>query len=394
MLHNREELYKSMDAQGLDFIIGAMWQNVVYLSDFFSPNQSWLYGTVSLVVYPRDARKRPILVLSKSEAELLTTSPGWVTDARFYGDAFISDTGKQDLTASDAQLREYLAAPSFDSPVAAAVDACRSLGVKPGDKVGIDEKGVTAPFIEALAAALGCKLTYAAAVIGQARLIKTPEEVERLRKAVHITEQAIHATMRKARLGMTEREMLNDYWQELLRRGAQPALSCLGFGSHSAHANAQATDEIRLCRNQPVRFDIGCSYQYYQADTAKIAVVGELDEKQNRYFAALRDGIARGVALIKPGATAAQVFQAVMETVCETIPHYRRSHVGHGIGVEIYDPPVISNADWQFRSGMVMCVEAPYYEVGRGGLQVEEVVHITETGVELLSERPVEIIRV
>ena len=44
-----------------------------------------------------------------------------------------------------------------------------------------------------------------------------------------------------------------------------------------------------------------------------------------------------------------------------------------------------------FREGMVLCVEAPYYEIGLGGYQIEELVHVTTDGVEILSGRPVEV---
>lgn len=194
--------------------------------------------------------------------------------------------------------------------------------------------------------------------------------------------------------GMTETEMAAVYHAELIKRGAKPAMTCIGFASHGAHANAQPTDYIRLERNQPIRFDIGCNYQHYQADTAKIGVMGDLSDKLNQNFELIQQGIALGIERIKPGIQAREVFDTVMAHIQEKLPHYRRSHVGHGIGIELYDPPTIGAADWCFREDMVMCVEAPYYELGVGGLQVEEVIHVTSNGAEVLSERPVEIIRV
>jgi Xaa-Pro aminopeptidase len=64
--------------------------------------------------------------------------------------------------------------------------------------------------------------------------------------------------------------------------------------------------------------------------------------------------------------------------------------VGHGIGIEVYDPPLVTpTADTVIEKNMVFCIETPYYELGFGGLQVEEVVQVTENGTEIFSERPI-----
>ena len=66
---------------------------------------------------------------------------------------------------------------------------------------------------------------------------------------------------------------------------------------------------------------------------------------------------------MKPGVKAATIFHTIMDGIKKTIPHYDRHHVGHGIGIEVYDPPMITpNADWSLAENMVFCVEAPYYE--------------------------------
>lgn len=389
MLLNRQELYRCMDEKGLEYIVGTMYQNVFYLTDYFSPNPFFLSSHITMVVFPRDEQKQPILIISKSEAEMMTTSPGWVTELRTYGDAFITDTGTTGLIARDEHLRQLLKQPSFPDAFAACADALKSLGATNTSVIGIDERGITPPNLEKLTEALGTKLIYASDVIGKTRLIKTAEEVRRLKKAVNVTEESIRAAMEQAWVGMTEKQLLQIYYGELVRRGAEPMLNPLAFGSHAAHANAQATDYIRLEPNRPIRFDIGCTYEHYFADTARIAVLGRLTEREYDIFDTLRDGMAYAIEMIQPGRTFGEVFRSSMERMQKRIPNYRRSHIGHGIGVEVYDPPMLGNSEDVFREGMVMCIEAPYYEVGLGGYQVEEVIHVTKNGAEVLSGRPV-----
>jgi Xaa-Pro aminopeptidase len=75
-----------------------------------------------------------------------------------------------------------------------------------------------------------------------------------------------------------------------------------------------------------------------------------------------------------------------MEGVRQGIPHYERHHCGHGIGLQIYDPPSISaNSDQRLEEGMVLCVETPYYEIGKYGLQIEDTVVIVADGIRRLA---------
>jgi Xaa-Pro aminopeptidase len=84
---------------------------------------------------------------------------------------------------------------------------------------------------------------------------------------------------------------------------------------------------------------------------------------------------------------AAEVFEAAVAAVQRAgIRHYRRNHVGHGIGLDGYDAPSLSPDSGEvLEEGMVLCVETPYYELGRWGLQVEDMVVVRADGVERLS---------
>jgi Xaa-Pro aminopeptidase len=142
----------------------------------------------------------------------------------------------------------------------------------------------------------------------------------------------------------------------------------------------------RLERGDVIRFDVGGRFEHYRADIARIASLGDPDAKVDRYYRALHRGLLRAYELIRPGVRCADVFEAAVETVRrEGISHYRRSHVGHGIGIDGYDLPDISpTSSSTFEAGMVICVETPYYELGWCGLQVEDMVVVRDDGIEQL----------
>ena len=69
------------------------------------------------------------------------------------------------------------------------------------------------------------------------------------------------------------------------------------------------------------------------------------------------------------------------------VPDYDRHHVGHGLGLDVYDFPVLTSAeDAPIEAGMVVSVELPYYELGFGGLQPEDPVVVTADGGDVMTE--------
>jgi Xaa-Pro dipeptidase len=98
---------------------------------------------------------------------------------------------------------------------------------------------------------------------------------------------------------------------------------------------------------------------------------------------------------IQPGVTAGELFEVAIERVKMGIPQYKRHHVGHGIGLEIYEPPMlVPHSDFELQPGMVLCVETPYYELEWGGLQVEDMIVVTENGYRLLTKSNRELIEI
>src|SRR5262249_17553010 len=103
-------------------------------------------------------------------------------------------------------------------------------------------------------------------------------------------------------------------------------------------------------------------------------------------YRAVEKGVLAAYDILKPGLKVSDLFTHVVETVRrEGIPNFNRSHVGHGIGIDGYDPPNIAESSKDvFEENMVVCVETPYYELGIAGFQVEDMVRVTKDGAESL----------
>jgi len=276
--------------------------------------------------------------------------------------------------------------PSGESGVEVLVEVLRSEGFD-DLKIGLDEGGVAYHVFTELKEKLPkATLEPASKIFREIRMVKTEEEVRRLRKAVEITEKSFYLALEHACEGVSEIEFARIFEVNVVESGGSPFLTMFGFGGRSAFPNCIPTNN-RLRKGDVIRFDGGCMYQHYCSDIAFTVFFGKPGERYKKYYRALAEGVKRAIEIIRPGIKASEIFRVAVEHVKKHgIPHYKRHHCGHGIGVEVYDPPILRPVeDTVLEEGMVLCVETPYYELGFGGLQVEKTILVTSDGYEYLS---------
>jgi Xaa-Pro aminopeptidase len=311
----------------------------------------------------------------------------WVQDFVPFGKFFVESPAQSSLSPSEQRLKELLSAKGNEDAISALVESLGERGLARG-RIALDEMNIPAPLYRTIQEKLPeAEIIPAYAILREIRAVKTPEEVKRLEKAVEITENAFHAAIQHIREGIRESEIARVFNTTIAEQGAAPALTCIGAGFRSAFPNVQPSD-YRVKKGDLIRFDIGCMYKNYYSDTARIAVLGKPTEKQRSYYQAIKEGEDRALARICPGARAAEIFEEAVQGVRQAgIPHYQRSHVGHGIGIECYDPPFLNRSSGHtLEEGMVINVETPYYELGFGGVQVEDTLVVTKDGYRLLTQ--------
>jgi len=379
--HVKARLTKVLDAEGLDALVASTPENLQYVTGFRSIAHALFRG---LELYGVFTRQGVGLVIPFIDATGVSADGIVVDRLACYGKFYFNYTDAPG--AVGARVREITSKPAA-GPGEALRDVLGGLGAL-GRRIGLDEAGVLPATWQRLGEQVGATtIVPGYAHFRTARMIKSPEEVQRLERAALIAEDGIAAMLGMLKPGVTEREAATVFEQEVLRKGAQPFFTVVTMGGRAALADVYASGAA-LKAGDLIRFDLGCVYEGYRSDISRTAVMGAASEKQRRYYDAARDGEKAAIAAMKPGVAVSQIFETAMRVTREQgMPHYERFHVGHGIGLEPYDPPTI-NATTQtaLEPGMVFCVETPYYEHGWGGVQVEDAVEITAGGVRRLTQ--------
>lgn len=379
--HAKARLTRVLDTEGLDAIVATTTENLSYVTGFRSIAHALFRG---LELYGVFTRRGTGLVIPFIDTTGVAADEIAVDHVACYGKFFFEYADDPGLVGR--KIRQWTAAPAA-SPADALTAVLGDLGVL-GQRVGLDEANLFPATWRTLEERLaGTTLVPAYQLLRAARMVKSAAEVARLERAALIAEDGIAAVLSMLKPGVTEREAAHVFEQEVLRRGASPFFTVITIGERAALADVYPSERA-LRPGDLVRFDLGCVSEGYRSDISRTAVLGRPSDKQARYYAGALAGEKAAIAAMKPGIPVSEIFDlAVRVTREHGIPHYQRHHVGHGIGLEPYDPPTINAATrTALEPGMVFCVETPYYEHGWGGVQVEDAVEITSSGARRLTQ--------
>lgn len=376
-------------AEGIDGVVATTLENNYYLSGV------WFLGQE---MFPRDSEAHVIatadrpdggtIVSSIGEADLTLDAFPTIAGVRTFGTFFRDVTPDVELTEDEQRVRSLTEVHESGRPsVDALADALRDLGLADA-VVAVDERGPRSDLLSGLAERCpNATFKPGAALFRRIRAVKTDAEVARLVTTLRATEAAFMAAVGAFEEGITERELKSVFDRTVVQQGARPGFCLLRFGRGLALGQIPAGG-TRLAKGDTVFFDIGCDVAGYKSDIGRLVSFGEPTSETVDLYAATKAGQQVAIDMMRPGAVAQDIFHAAVEAVRDGgIAGYQRQHVGHGIGLEYYDLPVLApSADTVLEAGMVFEVETPYYRLGVGGSFIEDTVLVTDEGPQILTE--------
>lgn len=232
----------------------------------------------------------------------------------------------------------------------------------------------------------------AADMLDSLRMQKGADEIAAMRKAVHIAQQALQATLPAIKPGATEKQIAAELVIQLLKAGTDPELPfqpIVSGGPHSADPHASPSNRP-LQNGDLLVIDWGATYQGYISDLTRTFAIGKVEPEFERIAELVSQANEKGRAFSRPGITAGEVDKAARKVIADGgYGQYFFHRTGHGIGMEAHEPPYIfGQNELILAPGMTYTVEPGVYLPGRGGVRIEDNVVITDEGSESLSNLP------
>ncbi len=220
------------------------------------------------------------------------------------------------------------------------------------------------------------------------RLYKDADELEKIKTAAEIADRAFHHILSFLKEGVLEREISLELEFFMRREGATgPSFDFIvAFGDRSALPHGVAGDQA-LAPGQIVLMDFGCVYRHYCSDMTRTVFFGKGDEKLYRLYDIVLEGQMRAIESAVPGGSMRLPDEAVRSYFREkNLNQYFGHGLGHGVGLEIHEDPIVNGrATGTFAPGMVFTIEPGIYLPGLGGVRIEDMAYMTETGIEILT---------
>ncbi|MGE5816509.1 MAG: aminopeptidase P family N-terminal domain-containing protein, partial [Deltaproteobacteria bacterium] len=208
MLYNRDRLLSLMDKHDLAGVVAATPENIYYLSGHASWSQNgYRYGGSQVyVVYPRDPAQSPALLIPGGDVGYASVDDVWLKEAYIYGRPRKHHI--EDISKLSPVERRTVSLAGSDSkgptPESALAQLIKDKGMDKG-RIGMDHFGIPITIWEKIKANLPqAILSPASMFFRYVRMIKTPEEIQRLRNSAAVNEQAIHTMLRACKPGVKE----------------------------------------------------------------------------------------------------------------------------------------------------------------------------------------------
>lgn len=242
------------------------------------------------------------------------------------------------------------------------------------------------------------------------RALKTEEEVAAIRKTQVAVEEAVEEVfwlLRKAEIKegklylngsvLTSESVRRQLHLSLMEKGCVAQHTIIACGVDACDPHNEGSGPLRA--NEPIIFDVfpRSSESRYYADMSRTVVKGRASDGLKRLYDTVLEGQELGIRRVKSGVHGKAIHDEITQLFEER--GYRTGKVGgrmqgffhgtgHGVGLDIHEPPRISKSDWVLQKGEVVTVEPGLYYPEIGAVRIEDMVLVEEGGCRNLTTYP------
>lgn len=350
----------------------------------------------------RLARLRELLKQAELQA-LMVTKP----ENRVYMSGFTGSSGLLIITEEEAILVtdfRYTEQAAAQAPGYIIIEHEASISdtlIKITKNLGISELGfekdhVTYQQYQMLEEKLDFLGLYpVSGMVERLRLVKDEEEISMIRHAAHIADQAFRHIIPFLRSGRQEGEIALELEYFMRKSGAsKPAFEIIvASGPRSALPHGVAS-ERRLKPGDLVVMDFGAVYQGYNSDMTRTVIIDKAEAYQEEIYQVVLEAQKKALAVARPRIKARDLDKAARDFIADKgYGSYFGHSLGHGVGMVVHELPQVSQgSDIILEPGMVITVEPGIYLPNKGGVRIEDLVVVTDEGIDNLTKSPKELL--
>jgi Xaa-Pro aminopeptidase len=238
----------------------------------------------------------------------------------------------------------------------------------------------------------GIELVAAGGAVEELRVVKDADELEKIRAAAKLADEALTDVLTRGLAGRTERDVALDLEFTMRRMGAEGVSfpPIVASGPHGALPHASPRD-VEIPAGTLCVIDWGAMLDGYASDcTRTYGTGGEVDPRDREVYDLVLRAQEESLAAVRPGPTGREV-DAVARAIIDAAGHAEHfGHgLGHGVGLEVHEGPRLSKqGDAALAAGNVVTVEPGVYVPGAVGVRIEDLVIVTGDGAEVVSTLP------
>lgn len=358
----------AMQARGLDLLFLSRSANLSYVTGLVREQPN--FGNT---MYPGEWLTGAWIPASGSP---VLTIPRMVAD--FHG-----------VDAGETEVRVLGAADDGTAMAASVLDA---LHIGPDARIAVEDRAWSETLLNLQILRPHAAFSMASDVMRPLRRIKDADEIAILREAGAITEAAYQDTLSRIHFGMTTLDMITEVNYQMKRHGAlcdsfATAFYNMGAGiSYDFHNR----DEVMMIPLEPpisISFDFGAAWKDYCYDFGRSVYFGDPPDEYRRIYELVMSSQAAGIAALKVGGTCEKADAAARAVIVDAgYGDAFRHRLGHGIGMDVHEPPFLTKGDATvLEEGMCFTVEPSIMIPHHMSARVEDIVVVRPGGGEPLT---------
>ena len=269
-------------------------------------------------------------------------------------------------------------------------DAAKLIGKLTSPTVGFEADHTAVAAAEQMRDLVSRRRTWkpTSGLIMRQRMLKDADELRTAADAVELGAAVYGEALKSVRPGVRESEVAGKLEYAARQAGADGMSfeTIVAGGKRSALPHGRASSQP-IPRSGFVVVDSGVILRGYCSDMTRTLHIGPVSREGRRWYKAVLEAQLAGIAAVAPGKTAAEVDQAARQVLQKAgLDRYFTHSTGHGVGLEIHEPPRIAKAQAErLEPGMVITIEPGIYVPGKGGIRIEDMVVVTTSGCRVLT---------